>query len=693
MQNSLIPTSTSDSSALNLPTENPRNNVSSQPEITETLPQESNGVVSSSNGDSPKIGVRKPFIASDNPPIATPADTPANKPKMQAMNMQDIMKMKSTLQDPAPTVESVETQVNKARPKSLRMQLRFWHTLVFAVWLFGRLIFWQVYVANYFPKWVGKRNNARWRKYAREFRNFAIEMGGVMIKAGQFASTRADILPEEIIAEMADLQDKVPTIPFAQIQKVLLRELGDLNARYDFFNPEPIAAASLGQAHKATLKNGDKVVVKVQRPNVRGIVYTDMAALFVVAKIAMRFAFIRRRADVVLLVEEFGRVLLEEVSYKKEVENARRFHKMFESNPGVYVPTIYEEHCTDQVITIEDVTSVKIDDYATLARYGINRKDVAQRLMDTYMKQIFEERFFHADPHPGNLFIYPLPVSPEQEAEYIAKGGGRPYYLIFIDFGMTGTLTQELVGALINTLSAVITRDARKLVHSYKDLGFLLPNADVRRIEEATSAVFDEVWGLSMSELNSMDFDVVVNIGKEFSDLLFEMPFRIPQDFVYLGRTVSILSGMATALDPNFNPWSSIQQNVQHLITTDSETNIFKELFSDFTDPLQQLMSGNSEAFILSLRRLYARIQRPNRSEEMLKQIISGEVQIETKLSPFNRKQIERLEVQSKRTTRAFVFGSLLITSTLFYTNGDVNLASYGYIATLMAGVWMFMAK
>jgi predicted unusual protein kinase regulating ubiquinone biosynthesis (AarF/ABC1/UbiB family) len=593
--------------------------------------------------------------------------------------------------DAQPTLETVQSQVNRLRPKSLRMQLRFLHTLIFALWLFGRLIAWQVYVAKYFPRWVQNNNIKRWRKYAHQFRNFAIEMGGVMIKAGQFASTRADILPEAVIAELVDLQDKVPTIPYEQIQAVLKRELGNLDTRYTSINPQPIAAASLGQVHKAQLKNGDKVVIKVQRPNVRDIVYTDMAALFIVGKVAMRFSFIRRRADMVLLIEEFGRVLLEEVSYRKEVENAQRFHKMFDDNPGVYVPAIYHEHSTDQVITIEDVTSVKLDDYAALARYGIDRKEVAKRLMDTYMHQIFEERFFHADPHPGNLFVYPLPV--ENEQEYVQKGGGRPFYLIFIDFGMTGTLSKELVQALINTLSAVITRDAKKLVASYQDLGFLLPNADVHRIEEATEAVFDEVWGLSMTEMTSMDFDRVANIGKEFSDLLFEMPFRIPQDFIYLGRTVSILSGMSTALDPQFNPWTTIQENVQHLVTSDEDNNIFKELFSIVSDPIQQLLAGNSQGFLLSLQRLWARLQRPNKSEEMLRQIISGEVQIETKLSPFNRKQLERLEVQGKRTTRAFIAGSLLISSTLFYTNGDAQLATYGYVATAITFVWMLIAK
>src|SRR5262249_33637277 len=159
---------------------------------------------------------------------------------------------------------------------------------VFALWLFGRLIFWQIYVAKLFPEWVKNGNMPRWRRYARQFRGFALQMGGVMIKAGQFASTRADILPEEVIAELASLQDEVPTIPYPHLRAVMERELGVLSDRFAQIEETPVAAASLGQVHRAQLKNGDKVVIKVQRPGIREIVYTDLAALFIVARVAMR---------------------------------------------------------------------------------------------------------------------------------------------------------------------------------------------------------------------------------------------------------------------------------------------------------------------------------------------------------------------------------------------------------------------
>lgn len=594
------------------------------------------------------------------------------------------------LREQVRTDETTEDQVDRLRPRSLRMQVRYLRTLLFSVWLFGRMVFWQVYVAKVLPRRVSKGNTARWRKYAREFRTFAAEMGGVMIKVGQFASTRADILPEEVIAELSGLQDRVPTLPYPQIEAVLKQELGDLSLRYAWIDPKPIAAASLGQVHRAQLHNGDRVVVKVLRPNVRSIVYTDMGALFIVARIAMWFSFINRRADAVGLMEEFGRVLLEEVSYHKERDNAQRFAKMFESNDGVYIPHIYSAHTTDCVLTIEDVTSIKLDDFDALARAGVDRCEVAKRLMDTYMYQIFDERFFHADPHPGNLFVYPLPV--EDEARAIRELN-RPFYLIFIDFGMTGSLTPQIRQGLSNTLAAVITRDAKRLVSSYQELGFLLPNADVRRIEEATQTVFNQVWGMSMNEIKSTDFEVVANIGKEFNDLLFELPFRLPQDFIYLGRTVGILSGMATALDPQFNPWEAIQQRVQMFIASDATDTFFDEVVKVFLEPLNQLMTGGVLPFINSLRETVMRLAPSNPTAQLLRQLIEGEVQIETKLSQQHRRQLERIEQQGRRTTRAFLFGCFLITSTLLYTSGDTQLASWGYGATGVLGLWMMLGK
>ncbi len=550
-----------------------------------------------------------------------------------------------------PTPVTVQERVKAERPRSIRMQYRFLKSVIFALSVFSRLIFWDVYVMRWLPSIARRTQTNRWKKYARGFSKYAISMGGVMIKLGQFASTRADILPEEIVIELANLQDEVPSVEYDQIKTVIETEIGRIDNHFAWINEEPVAAASLGQVHRAQLKNGDRVVVKVQRPNIRDTVYTDLAAIFIISKLSMNFGFINRRADMVGLSEEFGRVLLEEISYESEVQNAKRFSRMFKDNMGVYIPSVYENLSTDKVIVLEDVTTIKINDYERLEANGIDRKAVAKRLLDTYMHQIFEERFFHADPHPGNLFVYPLPV--ENVNQYIGKGG-RPFYLIFVDFGMTGTLTVELTQGIIKTLEAVITQDADKLVRAYQDLGFLLPDADTKRIKKAIQVAFNEVWGMSMADMRDMDFERALAIGEQFNDLLYDLPFRVPQDFIYLGRTVGILSGMSTALDPAFNPWSVMQDNMGYLIKQSGST-IVNSIGESLKEPIQAMLAGDPKAFIESM------VTQPSFQYQ---------------------KQLNKIESQSRRTTRAILFVGFLFTATMLYINGDRDLATLGYIAS-----------
>ncbi|HEX3053261.1 MAG TPA: AarF/UbiB family protein, partial [Aggregatilineaceae bacterium] len=203
---------------------------------------------------------------------------------------------------------------------------RYRRTLRFALWLFLRAVWWEVILRRLFGDMLIRQNrNVRFKGWAHDFRNMAADMGGVMIKLGQFVSSRVDILPPEVIDELAALQDEVPTIPFELLRETLHAELGPLDQHFSEFDPIPIAAASLGQAHRARLLDGTRVVVKIQRPGIGSVVYTDLKALGVIARHAMRFKFISRRANVPLLLDEFSAVLWDELNYTLEADNAEMF--------------------------------------------------------------------------------------------------------------------------------------------------------------------------------------------------------------------------------------------------------------------------------------------------------------------------------------------------------------------------------
>jgi predicted unusual protein kinase regulating ubiquinone biosynthesis (AarF/ABC1/UbiB family) len=614
-------------------------------------------------------------------PPATASDTAAEPLKVVALMPAETPAV-GTEAERAREREQVR-QVTRKRPRTLRMQYRFVRVVLYFGWLFVRLVFWHLLVQRYAPRYVERGNLKRWRGYARSFRYFAVDMGGLMIKAGQFVSTRSDILPPEVTKELAVLRDEVPGVPVSKIRTIIEEDLGDIPTRFSQFDETAVAAASLGQVHRARLHNGERVVVKVLRPGIVEICHTDLAAMNVVARAAMHFRFISRRMDAVALIGEFGRVLLEELSYKHEARNAARFAEMFKHDLGVYIPKIYAEHSTDRVLTMEDVTTIKLDDYAALETAGISRKAVAKRLMDTYLRQVFDERFFHADPHPGNLFVYPLPeTSLNGDYEHLDYGGGKPFYLIFIDFGMTGSLTPQIADGLIGTLTAVITRDSHRMIQSYAQLGFLLPGTDTDRLEEATRTVFDEVWGLTMEQMTDISYDRMAELGKEFNDLLFSMPFQVPQDFIYLGRTVGILGGLCTSLDPTFNPWSEMQPYTQKLMTARSGPLGDSPIGAVLGLPLlQDLFSGNGAKALLNVgQALLGRSSNNN----VLQRIESGDLKLRVEPSSSFQRQLTRIEGQERKTTRAVIFGSLLIAATLLYVNGDVAPAVVGYV---LAGV------
>lgn len=438
------------------------------------------------------------------------------------------------------------------------------------LWFFGRVLlsltWWEILLPRLgLGNQVERTRSQRLRRIAQQFRSLALQMGGVMIKMGQFLSTRLDLLPRQITEELSDLQDEVQAAPFEQIRPILEEELGGpLQTYFAFFETTPLAAASIGQVYRAWLPGDDPlrnaeppVVVKVQRPNIAEIIAVDLEAMRVVGKWVHLYPPVRKRANIPQLLEEFSQSLREEIDYLHEGQNAETFANNFAERPDIYVPRVLWSHTTRRVLTLENIPGIKINDYAAIQAAGIDRAAVATRLFDTYLKQIFEDRFFHADPHPGNLFVLP--------------GNEGQWQLVFIDFGMASDVPPNLLVGLREILISFGTRDAPRLIRAYQTLGVLLPNADLPMLERLSARAFDRFWGKSTVEMMNLSHQDAVTFVQDFGELLQEMPFQAPQNIILLARCVGILSGICTGLDPDFNVWTAITPYVDQLVKAEGK--------------------------------------------------------------------------------------------------------------------------
>ena len=449
--------------------------------------------------------------------------------------------------------------------------------LVFFARVIAHFILWDLLYAR--VPFLGERARRsrpyRYRMLSRRFRGLAVLMGGVMIKLGQFLSTRVDMLPPEITDELKGLQDEVPPESAERIFSVLREDLGDLTKRFAEVDTKPLAAASLGQAHRAwllpeegdTAVRGAPVVVKIRRPEIEVLVATDLAALRIVARWFMRYRPIRRRANVPALMEEFAATLWEELDYISEADNAERFAEMYAGSKNVYIPAVYRQHSTARVIVLEDVTAVKITDTEGMRAAGVSPAEVAGVLLEAYFQQIFKEGFFHADPHPGNLFVRPYTDAEWQPTEAAEK---RPFRLTFVDFGMVGNVPELMGENLRRVLVSVTRRDAYELTAAAQALGFFLPGADLDRITDALRTMLDRLWGRKLLDLSQPDPREVQELSREFRDILFDFPFQVPQDFIYLGRAVGMVSGLVSQLNPEINPWYYFEKFGEQVIREQS---------------------------------------------------------------------------------------------------------------------------
>src|SRR6266480_2890448 len=368
------------------------------------------------------------------------------------------------------------------------------------------------------------------------FRQTALELGVLMIKLGQFLSSRADLLPEKALAVLASLQDEVPAEPFSHVVSVIETELGKpVEHIFSTLERQATAAASLGQVHKGVLaSSGEEVAVKVQRQNIDQLVRMDLSSLKFVILVITRFFDTGNFIDLKGVYREFERTVYEEIDYITEAANCQRFKEMFKHDPTIYIPRVYEAYSSRRLLVLEWIDGIKINDYARLEAEGIDRLEIANRTVQSYFHQFFEEGFFHADPHPGNIFVKP------------GTPGTGPI-IEFVDFGM---ITSSVKQAMKDLFLSVVTRDSETMVQALSQLGFIGKGANLAALESGLRSLLEQFYGLTLGEVRELDYP---EVAEEIGNLLYGQPFQIPAQYAFLGRAVSTLVGVSTGLAPDFD--------------------------------------------------------------------------------------------------------------------------------------------
>lgn len=526
-------------------------------------------------------------------------------------------------------------------------------------WFFARLflnVFWHdVILAAPLLRLLRGDPLPRWCALARRYRLMAVAMGGVLIKLGQYLSTRFDVLPLEVIRELSGLQDEVPAEDFATIEAQIAEDFGRPSGEvFGSIEREVLAAASLAQVHAAVLPGGQPVVVKVLRPGIDVLVETDLKAIGVAIRWLKTWGFIRRRVDLDWLVEEFTDTTRRELDFEAEGRFAERFAANFAKDDSVYIPKVYWEFSARRTLTEENVGFLKAFDIEALTAAGVDPRELAKTLYRVYMQQIFVDNFVHADPHPGNLFVRPL-RGPDDPPDFravpgqpVPPGRARPFQIVFVDFGMVAEVPERLRAALRQLVIGAGTRDAGKVIRAAADAGILLPGADLQALEEALDSMFDRFWGADIGRLQAMMKSEAVALMRELGQLVLETPVQVQADLLFIGRAAGLLGGMATRLDPNFNPWNEMIPFAERL-AKETITQGWPELLQRFVEQAQVLAGL------------------PQAAGKVFQQAQRGRLQVRAALAPDTRRHFNRLERAVEKLNFTVMASAVLLAGALLF--------------------------
>ncbi|NPV93227.1 MAG: AarF/ABC1/UbiB kinase family protein [Firmicutes bacterium] len=355
------------------------------------------------------------------------------------------------------------------------------------------------------------------------------ELGPTFVKLGQVLSTRPDLMPPDYIAELERLQDKVPPFPYQQVVKQLVKEIGHPEEIFEEFDPTPLAAASIGQVHLARLKTGEKVIVKVQRPDIEKQIDNDLEILVGLAKMAEKRSDLARQIGLEAMIEDFAKLFRRELDYDRESKNTERMRINFQNDERVIIPRVFWEYTTPRVLTEEYIEGIKFSDIAEVERRGLDRRKLSALGTEAFLSQILEHGFFQVDPHPGNILII--------DDDHIA----------FIDFGEVAVLSGRRLETLAELFTNLNSRDLDGLMSTMRDLGFVTESIDADQFQDDLSDVIERVY---MGSIGNID---IKQLQGDLLDLAYRYQMKVPSYMTSLMKALIIVEGVGRKLDPTFN--------------------------------------------------------------------------------------------------------------------------------------------
>ncbi|YAI81357.1 MAG: ABC1 kinase family protein [cyanobacterium endosymbiont of Rhopalodia sterrenbergii] len=528
-----------------------------------------------------------------------------------------------------------------------RRRLDIWWfvlTLITQFWLNGKK--W-----SYRGGYTKKKETARRQRQAVWIRENLLNLGPTFIKIGQLFSTRADLFSAEYVAELSKLQDEVPAFAYEQVTASIERDFRKpLSKLFHTFAPIPIAAASLGQVHKAQLHSGEEVVVKVQRPGLKQLFTIDLAILKRISHYLHNHPRWSKGRDWIGIYEECCRILWLETDYLNEGQNADTFRRNFRNEDWVKVPRIYWRYTSPRVLTLEYMPGIKISNYKELEAAGLDRRILARLGAKAYLYQLLNSGFFHADPHPGNIAV--------------STDGS----LIFYDFGMMGRINANVREKLMDTLFGIAQKDAAQVVSSLVALDTLSPTDDMGPVRRSIQFILDNFMDKPFEEQS------ISQISDDLYELFYNQPFRFPATFTFVIRAFLTIEGIGKGLDPDFNFMEVAQPFAMKLMTDingNSGTSIFDELG-------RRAVQVSNTALGLPLQ-----------IDDTIKKLDRGDIRVRVRSVESDR-LLRRLGMIQMMTNYTIIASALVISAALLFVNGSLLLAIVTIIIALIPAWALF---